>query len=89
MYDERGHRLLIPSIYTFKYLMAAAAAATSELDAVDVFGFGVGLLAVASELKVSPFIALDKCSSIMIFPARPKSHSALSVYFPTGESLLM
>ena len=54
-----------------------------------MFGFWVGLLTPVSELKVSPFIALDKCSSIMIFPARPKSHSALSVYFPTGESLLM
>ena len=88
MYDERGHRLLIPSIYTFKYLTAAAAVATSELDPY-VFGFGVGLFAAGTELKVVPFIALDKCSSIMIFPARPKSHSALSVYFPTGESLLM
>jgi hypothetical protein len=35
---------------------------------------------------VSSFV---KCSSIMIFPARLKSHSALNVYFPIGESLLM
>lgn len=41
------------------------------------------------ELKVYPPASFVKCSSIMIFPARLKSHSALNVYFPIGESLLM
>jgi len=40
-------------------------------------------------LKVSTPSEFVKCSSIMIFPARLKSHSALNVYFPIGESLLM
>ena len=43
-----------------------------------------------TELKVNPLApSFVKCSSIMTFPARLKSHSALNVYFPIGESLLM
>ena len=41
------------------------------------------------ELKVNKPAPFEKCSSIMTFPARLKSHSALNVYFPIGESLLM
>jgi hypothetical protein len=49
------------------------------------------LLAPLVELSnVNPLreFSFVKCSSIMIFPARLKSHSALNVYFPIGESLL-
>ena len=79
MYDERGHKLFIPSIYTFKYLTPAAAPASSLARELPT-----------TELKVNPLsFAFVKCSSIMTFPARLKSHSALNVYFPIGESLLM
>ena len=40
-------------------------------------------------LKVAPPASFVKCSSMMTFPERPKIHSALNVYFPIGESLLM
>ena len=41
-------------------------------------------------LKVDPPAPFVKSSSSMTFPPeRPKAHSALNVYFPTGESLLM
>ena len=54
MYDERGHRLFIPSIYTFKYLVAPAAPSRSEVvEAPEVAGSKVLRLTVSSFVKCS------------------------------------
>jgi hypothetical protein len=48
----------------------------------------LGTLLELSKVRPRAEFSFVKCSSIMIFPARLKSHSALNVYFPVGESLL-
>ena len=60
-----------------------------DYDAARASAAAVVVDGLVTLSKVNPrTFSFVKCSSIMIFPARLKSHSALNVYFPVGESLL-
>jgi hypothetical protein len=59
-----------------------------DYDAARASAAAVPALLELSKVRPRAEFSFVKCSSIMIFPARLKSHSALNVYFPIGESLL-